>query len=240
MPRAAPATPWPSSSATTTSRSTTSPTPSPGSWSWTGRRPGSSRGFVPKAVRQRLDLTGDAKVCVPMIVDLAKRTYTWTDLNTGASGGFHNVWRHRDRIGTLAADVLAHFAEGSRATLWDLACATAAARTDEVLVRTRGGAGLDAYRRAADEPAAAFAARLHARHRPDRREGAPADDTAQALAGRLAGARAFTALVHADLPAPAGLSGAGYRLYPGRLDEAPDAVARLTAGDLVALFQPDE
>ncbi|MCG6496753.1 MXAN_6230/SCO0854 family RING domain-containing protein [Kitasatospora sp. A2-31] len=196
--------------------------------------------FVPKAVRQRLDLAGDAKVCVPMIVDLAGRTYTWTDLNTGASGGFHNVWRYRDRIGTLAADVLAHFAEGSRATLWDLACATAAARTDEVLVRTRGGGTLDTYRRAADEPAEAFAARLRARHHPDRRRDAPADDTGRALAGRLAGARAFTALVHADVPAPEGLSGAGYRLYPGRLDEAPDAVARLTAGDLVALFQPDE
>ncbi|WP_405361687.1 hypothetical protein OG535_28075 [Kitasatospora sp. NBC_00085] len=195
--------------------------------------------FHPQAVRQRLDLGGDAKVSVPMIVDLERRSYTWTDLNTSASGGFHNVWRYRDRIGTLAGDVTAHFAEGSRATLWDLAVATAAARTDEVLVRTRGGA-LDGYRRAADEPVTAFAERVRARHLPDEQQGGPADDTALGLAERLAGARAFTALVHADVPAPAGLGGALYRLYPGRLDEAPDTLERLTAGDLVALFAPDE
>ncbi|MFB7614151.1 MXAN_6230/SCO0854 family RING domain-containing protein [Kitasatospora sp. NPDC056181] len=195
--------------------------------------------FHPKAVRQRLDLGGDAKVCVPMIVDLTGRSYTWTDLNTSASGGFHNVRRHRERIGTLAADVLAHFAEGTRATLWDLSCATAAARTDEVLVRTRGGA-VDSYRRAADEPVADFAERLRARHLPDGRQDAPPDETALVLAGRLTGARAFTALVHADVPAPAGLGGALYRLYPGGLDAAPDTLERLTAGDLVALFAPDE
>ncbi|MFJ2780490.1 MXAN_6230/SCO0854 family RING domain-containing protein [Kitasatospora sp. NPDC087315] len=196
--------------------------------------------FRPKDVRQRLDLAGDARVCVPMIVDLTQREYVWTDLNTSASGGFHNVWRHRDRIGVLAADVLAHFAGGSRATLWDLACATAAARTDEVLVRGRTGTALSAYRRAGGEPVAAFAERLRARHEPDDRTDGPADDTVRLLAERLTGARAFTALVHADVPVPAGLTGAAYRLYPGPSDAAPDTVERLTAGDLVALFNPDE
>lgn len=196
--------------------------------------------FHPAAVRQRLDLSGDAKVCVPMIVDLARRSYTWTDLNTGASGGFHNVWRYRDRIGTLAADVAAHFAEGSRATLWDLACAGAAARTDEVLVRDRSGGVVSSYRRAADEPVAAFAARLREGRAPDDRVTAPADDTARALAGRLARRRVLAALVHADLPAPDGVSGALYRLYPGPLDAAPDSLERLTAGDVVALFNPEE
>ncbi|MGV9267717.1 MXAN_6230/SCO0854 family RING domain-containing protein [Kitasatospora sp. NPDC003701] len=196
--------------------------------------------FHPAAVRQRLDLSGDAKVCVPMIVDLARRSYTWTDLNTSASGGFHDVWRYRDRIGTLAADVAAHFAEGSRATLWDLACAGAAACTDEVLVRDRSGGVVGSYRRGADEPVAAFAARLRDGRAPDDRVTGPADDTARALAGRLAGRRALAALVHADLPAPAGVSGALYRLYPGPLDAAPDSLERLTAGDVVALFNPEE
>ncbi|MEU6234319.1 MXAN_6230/SCO0854 family RING domain-containing protein [Kitasatospora sp. NPDC047058] len=196
--------------------------------------------FDPKAVRQRLDLAGDARVSVPVIVDLAQRTHTWTDLNLGASGGFHNVHRHRDRIGTLAADVLAHFAEGSRATLWDLAVASAAARAGEVLVRERSGTAVRAYRRGADEPVAAFAERLRGRHEPDERRDAPAGDTALALAERLTGARALAALVHADVPAPAGLGGELYRLYPGRSDEAPDTLVRLTAGDVVALFAPEE
>ncbi|MFD0276731.1 MXAN_6230/SCO0854 family RING domain-containing protein [Kitasatospora sp. NPDC127111] len=195
--------------------------------------------FDPRAVRQRLDLAGDAKVSVPMIVDLARRTYTWTDLNTSASGGFHNVHRHRDRIGALAADVLAHFAEGSRATLWDLAVAGAAARAGEVLVRERSGTTVRVYRRGADEPVAAFAERLRGRHEPDERRDAPAGDTALALAERLTGVRALTALVHADVPAPAGLGGELYRLYPGPLDGAPDTLTRLTAGDVVALFAPE-
>ncbi|MFJ9952484.1 hypothetical protein [Kitasatospora sp. NPDC091207] len=205
----------------------------------TARRRGGGR-FHPEAVRQRLDLSGDAKVCVPMIVDLARRDYTWTDLNTSASGGFHNVWRHRDRIGTLAADVAEHFAEGSRAPLWDLACACAAARTDEVLVRDRAGGVVSSYRRAAAEPVAAFAARLRDRRAPDATETGPAGDTARALAGRLDRRRVFTALVHADLPAPAEVSGALYRLYPGPLDAAPGTLERLTAGDVVALFNPEE
>ncbi|MFE2723500.1 MXAN_6230/SCO0854 family RING domain-containing protein [Kitasatospora sp. NPDC059327] len=205
----------------------------------TARSRGGGR-FHPEAVRQRLDLSGDAKVCVPMIVDLARRDYTWTDLNTSASGGFHNVWRYRDRIGTLAADVVQHFAEGSRATLWDLACAGAAARTDEVLVRDRTGGVVGSYRRAADEPVAAFAARLRERRAPDATATGPAEDTARALAGRLDRRRVFAALVHADLPAPAEVSGTLYRLYPGPLDAAPGTLERLTAGDVVALFNPEE
>ncbi|MFG3053886.1 MXAN_6230/SCO0854 family RING domain-containing protein [Kitasatospora sp. NPDC048239] len=193
--------------------------------------------FRAEAVRQRLDLSGDAKICVPMIVDLGRRTYTWTDLNTGTSGAFHNVWRYRDRIGALASDVLAHFAEGSRATLWDLACATAAARTDEVLVRDRSGGVLSSYRRAAGEPVADFAERLREGYGADGRVTGPGLD--RVLAEQLVLRRVFTALVHADVPVPVPVSGALYRLYPGPLDAAPDTLERLTAGDLVALFDPE-
>ncbi|MER7751856.1 MXAN_6230/SCO0854 family RING domain-containing protein [Kitasatospora sp. NPDC097643] len=201
-----------------------------------GRRKGS---FHARDVRQRLDLAGDARICVPLIVDLTQREYTWTDLNVGAVAGFHNVWRHRDEIGALASDVTAYFAGGSRATLWDLACATAAATTDEVLVRSWTGRGLDAYRRGADEPVADFAERLRARHEPDGSTELAPDDTARRITERLTGTRAFTALVHADPPAPAGVSGTAYRLYPGPLDAAPDALERITAGELVARFAPN-
>ncbi|GAA4995790.1 MXAN_6230/SCO0854 family RING domain-containing protein [Kitasatospora paranensis] len=187
--------------------------------------------FDPKAVRQRLDLMGDAKVCVPMIVDLADRRYTWTDLNTGADGGFHSIRRYHDEVGGLCRDVLAHFAPGGRATLWDLACAVAAAGTDEVLVRDRDGGGVRAWLRGTDEPVERFADRLRARRAPDRPE-------PRSLTERLTGAKAFAALVDGDVPAPEQVSGAVYRLYPGPLDAAPEAWERLTAGDLAARFAP--
>ncbi|MEU9044001.1 MULTISPECIES: MXAN_6230/SCO0854 family RING domain-containing protein [unclassified Kitasatospora] len=195
--------------------------------------------FHPQSVRQRLDLAGDAKICVPMIVDLQTREYTWTDLNPGSGSGFHNLGRHHDRIGSLAEDVLAHFAPGARATLWDLACAAAAAGSDEVLVRDRTGCGLDVYRRGADEPVADFAERLRGRHVSDRRTEERPDDTARLIAERLTDSKAFVALVHADVQAPAGAHGTFYRLYPGRTDAAPDALERITAGELVARFAPN-
>ncbi|SOB81487.1 MXAN_6230/SCO0854 family RING domain-containing protein [Streptomyces sp. 1331.2] len=195
--------------------------------------------FHPGSVRQRLDLAGDARICVPMIVDLGTRRHTWTDLNVGSGSGFHSIHRHHERIGALAEDVLAYFAAGSRATLWDLACAAAAAGSDEVLVRDRKGLGLDTYHRGADEPVADFFERLRGRHVSDRRTEQRPDDTARLIAERLTGARAFTALVHADVPAPAGARGTFYRLYPGPTDAAPDTLERITAGDLVARFAPN-
>ncbi|GAA2158583.1 hypothetical protein GCM10009760_61690 [Kitasatospora kazusensis] len=190
--------------------------------------------YYRKAVRQRMDLAGDAKVCVPMIVDLAERRYTWTDLNTSDSGGFHSVRRHHEEVGRLAADVLAHFSPGSRATLWDLACAVAAAGTDEVLVRGRAGQPVRTWRRAEGEPAGEFASRLRALRSPD---GQGHTSTA-GLTAALAGRHAFLGLVDGDIPAPDGLSGTAYRLYPGPLDAAPETLDRLTAGDLVARFGP--
>ncbi|MFD4659166.1 MXAN_6230/SCO0854 family RING domain-containing protein [Kitasatospora sp. NPDC058444] len=197
-------------------------------------------GFRPKDVRQRLDLAGDAKICVPMIVDLRQRSYTWTDLNPGSGTGFHSVARHHRRIGSLASEVTAHFAAGSRATLWDLACAAAAAGSDEVLVRDRTGRILDVYQRGADEPVAAFAERLRGLHESERRTERQPDDTARMIAERLDGTRAFAALVHADVPAPAGARGTLYRLYPGPTDAAPDTLERITAGELTARFAPNE
>ncbi|MFJ4668467.1 MXAN_6230/SCO0854 family RING domain-containing protein [Kitasatospora purpeofusca] len=186
--------------------------------------------FHPRAVRQRLDLVGDAKVCVPMIVDLAARRYTWTDLNTGADGGFHSVYRHQAEVGALSRDVLAHFSPENRTTLWDLAVARAAACTDEVVVRGLDG-GLRWWRRGAGESADGFAARL--RELRDQDPG-----SVPFLPQLLAGRRAFVALVDGDVPAPEKLSGTLFRLYPGPVDAAPESLERLTAGDLVAGLAP--
>ncbi|MFG2692511.1 MXAN_6230/SCO0854 family RING domain-containing protein [Kitasatospora sp. NPDC048407] len=188
--------------------------------------PPGSRLLHPRAVRQRMDLTGHAKVSVPMIVDLTDRHFTWTDLNIGATGHFHSVNAYRTAIAELCRDVLNHFSPDQRATLWDIACARAAHTTGEVLVR-----GLDGtvrhWRRRPTEDLPTFAARL--RHRQD------PDATTTELPTPQ---RTFLALLHADLPTTTPLTGSLYRLYPGPLDAAPDTLHRLTAPDLVALLAP--
>ncbi|BAJ31996.1 MULTISPECIES: MXAN_6230/SCO0854 family RING domain-containing protein [Kitasatospora] len=184
-----------------------------------------------RAVRQRMDLTGDAKVSVPLIIDLADRRFTWTDLNTAASGGHHSVARHHDALAELCSDVLDHFSPERRATLWDVACARAAHATGEVLVRGLDGT-VRRWRREPAEETGEFADRLRLRHAPD---GPPVTEPLPAL---LAGRPAFLALLDADLPASAGLRGELYRLHPGPLDAAPDALRRLTAPDLVATLAP--
>ncbi|MFJ9518873.1 MXAN_6230/SCO0854 family RING domain-containing protein [Kitasatospora sp. NPDC101801] len=191
--------------------------------------PGRSAGPLdPKAVTQRLDLAGAARVALPMIVDLAERHWTWTDLNLGGTGGLHDVRRHSGRLGTLASDVLHHFTPGARATLGDLALAAAAAGTDQVLIRS--GGTVATYHRAPDESVGAFAARIRDRQQPDRT--APFDP------GVLTGRHAFLALLNGDLPAAPTPTGTLYRLYPGALDATP-GLDRLTAGDLVARFAPE-
>ncbi|MFJ1751595.1 MXAN_6230/SCO0854 family RING domain-containing protein [Kitasatospora sp. NPDC088134] len=201
-----------------------------------GATPPGGRHLHPRAVRQRMDLTGDAKVSVPMIVDLADRHYTWTDLNTDANGGFHSVARHHEEVGALARDVLAHFSPEQRATLWDVACARAAHTEGDVLVRDRSGA-LRRWRRGPDEELSAFAGRLRALRDPD---GPPPGGSLpdQEPGELIAGKRVFVALVDGDPVAPDELSGELYRLHPGALDAAPDTLARLTAGDLVAGLAP--
>ncbi|WP_033331430.1 MULTISPECIES: hypothetical protein [Streptomyces] len=82
--------------------------------------------------------------------------------------------------------------------------------------------------------------RLRGRHVSDRRTEQRPDDTARLIAERLTGAKAFAALVHADVPAPAGAHGTFCRLYPGPTDAAPDALERITAGELTARFAPNE
>ncbi|MGW3466795.1 MXAN_6230/SCO0854 family RING domain-containing protein, partial [Streptomyces olivaceoviridis] len=90
-------------------------------------------GYHPRAVRQRYDLEGGSRIHVPMLVDLRRRTFLWTDLHLPSAEGYHDVARHQGDLGRVARDLFRYFAHG-RTTLWDLAVWHAAARGDEVLV----------------------------------------------------------------------------------------------------------
>ncbi|PWI19244.1 hypothetical protein DI272_37635 [Streptomyces sp. Act143] len=189
--------------------------------------------YDPRTVRQRYDLVGDSRIHVPMLVDLDRRTFLWTDLHLPADEGFHSLYRHGADLGRVAQDLHQYFASG-RTTLWDLAVWRATARGDEVAVirrapHPRAVDELWHYRRHEAEPDTAFAARVRGLEPPEARH---PSETADALAGEAASHRnVFLALVHGGV-APAGASGAAYRLLPGPVDGC--GLEALTAGDLVA------
>ncbi|MFD9358224.1 MXAN_6230/SCO0854 family RING domain-containing protein [Streptomyces sp. NPDC060031] len=192
--------------------------------------------YDPRTVRQRFDLTGESRVCLPMVVDLAARRALWADVHLPAADEFQSVASAGGaRLGAVAADVCAHFGSGARTTLWDLAVWRAAVRSREVAVVRRAPLPglldeLWVYRAQASEEPAGFAARIAALEPPQARM--PRDDADAAAAELAAGRRVFLALTHASV-APEGASGTAYRLFPGPA-EAPDSFARVSAGDLVA------
>ncbi|MGW7273903.1 MXAN_6230/SCO0854 family RING domain-containing protein [Streptomyces sp. NPDC054864] len=185
--------------------------------------------YDPRTVRQRFDLAGDAALRVPMIVDLRSRRAWWADVTLATGDGNHDVWRHRKQLGRMGNDLLDTFQPCGRATLWDLACWTAAARTEgPVYVRGRGHV-LWGYRRAADEPRADFALRV--------RDGWEPDELRAEAEAELSGRRPLLALLHGELEGTSGVaSGTVYRLYPGPVDAAP--LERVTAGDLAGWLEP--
>ncbi|MFI8532491.1 MXAN_6230/SCO0854 family RING domain-containing protein [Streptomyces aquilus] len=189
--------------------------------------------YDPRTVRQRYDLVGDSRIHVPMLVDLDRRTFLWTDLHLPADEGFHSLYRHGADLGRVAQDLHQYFASG-RTTLWDLAVWRAAARGDEVAVirrapHPRAVDELWRYRRHEGEADTAFAARVRDLEPPQARQ---PSETADALAGEAASHRhVFLALVHGGV-APAGATGSAYRLLPGPVDGC--GLEALAAGDLVA------
>ncbi|WP_412543154.1 MXAN_6230/SCO0854 family RING domain-containing protein [Longispora sp. K20-0274] len=180
--------------------------------------PGSAT-FDPRAVEHRFDLTGNAKIATPLILDLGTDTIRWVDATLGARGSGHSVAGYSRSLGLLTAAVDRYFAAGRRVSMWELACLHAAARADRIVVRhpddRRTG-----YARGAAEPVAAFLDRV--------RLLGPADepgDTAEA---------GFAALVRGDVGLAEGAE--CYATYPGELD--PARVTVLTAADLLAALGP--
>ncbi|MCX5379097.1 MXAN_6230/SCO0854 family RING domain-containing protein [Streptomyces sp. NBC_00091] len=191
--------------------------------------------YDPRTVRQRFDLAGESRVCMPMVVDLTARRALWADIHLPASGGFQSVASHGERLASVARDVWEHFDSGTRTTLWDLAVWRAAARSREVaVVRRAPRTGLTdelwLYRAGEDEPVAGFAARVAALEPPQAR--LPREDADAAAAEVAAGKRVFLATVYGGA-APSGASGTAYRLFPGPAEVA-GSFSSVSAGDLVA------
>ncbi|MGI5156588.1 MXAN_6230/SCO0854 family RING domain-containing protein [Microbispora sp. CA-102843] len=176
--------------------------------------------FDPLAVRQRFDLTGPAKILVPLVADLWSRTMRWVDLNVSAFGGIHDVYEYEEQLARLGAAAEDAYGLGERVTLWEVACWHAAARAREVVVRHRDGA-VSRHTRRPDEDVAVFASRLGVR-----RAAGPAPETGTAPG--------LAVVVEDDVTVGEGAQ--VYALHPGRLD--PSAVRLLDACDLVGMLAP--
>jgi hypothetical protein len=176
--------------------------------------------FDARAVEQRFDLQGNAKIAVPLLVDLVGRRMRWVDVKVPADGTFHSVDESRAALAHLASDVTHYFGAGARPTLWELSCLLAAARTPVVHVRRRNGRAM-VFRRGATESTQAFFRML------------AACDAATAEirdAVRLDGAAPvfFAGLVD-DLPLPAGSVAYALRFRGG----SGEGIRRLAAADLL-------
>ena len=86
--------------------------------------------FDAARVEQRFDLRGNARMLMPMVVDLRAGTLLWTDLALPGNGYGHSVGRHGDQLARAAADQIEHSTGGTRATLLDLLAWQAAGRAD--------------------------------------------------------------------------------------------------------------
>jgi hypothetical protein len=175
--------------------------------------------FDARTVEQRFDLTGDAKVCLPMLVDLQARTMRWVDVKPGVAPGLHSVFFHRAKLAHLCCDLHDNFSSGLRPTLYEVAALHAAGRADDALVRRRDGSIMRLCRRE-NESVQAFSARIATLK------------GAAALDGHLKLDRGpvFAALAVGDLELPDGSS--CYALRPQLTP--PTTVTQLSAGDLIS------
>jgi hypothetical protein len=174
--------------------------------------------FDARTVEQRFDLVGDAKLAIPMIVDLEAGLMRWVDISPSAGDDLHSVYRHKGKIAHMCCDLHDYFSAGARPTLYEVAALHAGARAPEVQVRDRDG-GVLVFTRADGESVDAFTARLLAG------EGARASDQVS-----LNGGTAFAALLNGDLVLPDGSS-----VYALRTSLTPSpAVTQLAAADLVS------
>ncbi|HET6297556.1 MAG TPA: MXAN_6230/SCO0854 family RING domain-containing protein [Kribbella sp.] len=179
--------------------------------------------FDPTAVEERFDLTGPAKILLPFGIDLHTKELRWYDVNLSAVGYGHSIVKYGGAVALMAAAIEEVHGAGDRVSLWELCCWHAAARTDEVVVRTSDGS-IVGYLRGEGEDVSTFARRLTARLEPDRYWDLDAASRAD-----------FVAVITADLDPKAGAE--VYALHPHLLD--PGSVNLIDAPHLLAALTPD-
>jgi len=145
--------------------------------------------FDPRTVELKFGLQGAHGVFVPLVVDLKTNTMHWLDLYSEGKVQFNNVASSNVAIQRICPENIAYFASGTRPNLFDLGTLHAAARAQEVYVRS--AEFIHRFERRSDESAAEFLARLRGHIGGEPCETIPNDP-------------AIALLVRGDLPIPEG------------------------------------
>jgi hypothetical protein len=114
--------------------------------------------FDPRTVDLKFALDGENGVFLPLLLDLRAGVLHWLDVHAKGQFEMNNVETSNAAITKLCPDLIAYFASGARASLFDLALLHGAARCRRVLVR--GRTSCSQFVRRPDEDAPAFHARL--------------------------------------------------------------------------------
>lgn len=129
--------------------------------------------FDPRTVELKFAVSGSSGVFLPLLVDVRDGVLHWLDAHQKGEFEFNNVENCRTNLTRLCPDLLAYFASGARASMYDLGLLHLAARCRRVFVRDRGFA---LFVRGPDETAEAFHARLVQGEADEPRSGPPTGD----------------------------------------------------------------
>jgi hypothetical protein len=113
--------------------------------------------FDPRTVELKFALDGENGVFLPLVLDLREGVLHWLDVHAKGEFEMNNVETSNAAITKICPELIAYFASGARASMFDLALLHAAARCARVIVRGRTVAQ---FVRGPDEDASAFHARL--------------------------------------------------------------------------------
>lgn len=92
---------------------------------WMAReKPNSGEIFEPRTVQDRIDLSADTEVCLPMVIDLEDRTVVWMDLALRKSPAWNNVANNLKGVSLMLRAMIGL----EKTTLYDLFAIHIAAR----------------------------------------------------------------------------------------------------------------
>lgn len=207
-------------------------------------KPDAGSVFDPRSVEQRFDLVGRARACVPLVIDLQRRTLRWLDVVMGVTGSDHAVHRHSDKLAALGEFLGLHYDSGARVSLGEAARWHAAARASTVLIRAEDGS-LARLDRAEGESTRAFLDRLispeaeteaETETKAETETEAEKETAAETEAAVTAPPADLAFLISGDLPVADGAS--VYALHPRALDA--NRVTLIAAADVAGTLTPPE
>ncbi len=121
------------------------------------REDSEGRHFDARTVEMKFDLQGAKGIFVPVVFDLREQKLHWIDVYSKGMPALNNVESSNRAIQRICPEMIAYFASGTRASLYELALLHAAARGQEIFLR---GEATRRFARRPDESATELLERL--------------------------------------------------------------------------------